>query len=69
MVILHTTYHIKQDWLFDATVPFCMEEKRLLCIFLQFIGIFLKLLHDQGNVVHALQIGLLGNKTDCQSLS
>ena len=22
MVILHTTYHIKQDWLFDATVPF-----------------------------------------------
>ena len=50
MVILHTTYHIKQDWLFDATVPFCMEEKRLLCIFLQFIGIFLKLLHDQGNV-------------------
>lgn len=62
MVILHTTYHIKQDWLFDATVPFCMEEKRLLCIFLQFIGIFLKLLHDQGNVVHALQIGAAAGK-------
>ena len=57
MVILHTTYHIKQDWLFDATVPFFMEDKSLLCIFLQLIGIFLKLLHDQGNVVHALQIG------------
>ena len=54
MVILHTTYHIKQDWLFDATVPFFMEDKSLLCIFLQLIGIFLKLLHDQGNVVHAL---------------
>ena len=68
MVILHTTYHIKQDWLFDATVPFCMEEKRLLCIFLQFIGIFLKLLHDQGNVVHALQIGAAAGQGSHQRL-
>ena len=61
MVILHTTYHIKQDWLFDATVRFVWKRK-ITAYFLQLIRIFLKLLHDQGNVVHALQIGAAAGK-------
>ena len=33
------------------------RREKITVYFLQLIRIFLKLLHDQGNVVHALQIG------------